>query len=95
MTIGALAERVETTSAAVTQLITGLEKAGLVTRERSETGDRRIATVALTDAGQARHDERQGHLERSLGTAVADLDENQVKTVSTVLLRLADLYDDL
>jgi MarR family transcriptional regulator, organic hydroperoxide resistance regulator len=38
MTIGALAERVETTSAAVTQLVNGLEKAGLVTRERAETG---------------------------------------------------------
>lgn len=95
MTIGALAERVETTSAAVTQLVTGLEKAGLVTRERSVTGDRRIATVALTAAGRARHLERQTHLERSLDKALADLDAAQVESVSAVLLRLADLYDTL
>ena len=38
MTIGALAERVETTGAAVTQLVNGLVRAGLVTRERASTG---------------------------------------------------------
>jgi MarR family transcriptional regulator, organic hydroperoxide resistance regulator len=95
LTIGALAERVETTSAAVTQLINGLEKAGLVTRERAETGDRRVATVALTAAGRARHIERQTHLERSLDEALADLDTGQLRSVATVLLRLTDLYDTL
>jgi MarR family transcriptional regulator, organic hydroperoxide resistance regulator len=95
MTIGALAERVETTSAAVTQLVNGLARAGLVTRERAETGDRRVATVSLTAAGHARHIERQTQLERSLDEALADLDATQVQSVATVLLRLADLYDTL
>lgn len=95
MTIGALAERVATTSEAVTQLVNGLAKAGLVTRERAESGDRRVATVALTDAGRARHIERQTHLEQSLIELVADIDDSQVRTVSEVLRRLADLYDTL
>jgi MarR family transcriptional regulator, organic hydroperoxide resistance regulator len=95
LTIGALAERVETTSAAVTQLVNGLAKAGFVTRERAKTEDRRIATVALTAAGRARHLERQTHLERALDEALADMDAAQVQSVTTVLLRLADLYDTL
>jgi DNA-binding MarR family transcriptional regulator len=95
MTIGALAEQVETTSAAVTQLVTGLERAGFVTRERAKTGDRRIATVSLTAAGRARHLERQTHLERSLDEVVAGLDPAHVQSASTILLRLADLYDTL
>jgi DNA-binding MarR family transcriptional regulator len=95
MTIGALAERVETTGAAVTQLVNGLSRAGLVTRERAETGDRRIATVALTDAGRRRHLERQRHLERCLDEALVDLDSAGVDVATTVLLRLANLYDTL
>ena len=95
MTIGALADRVETTGAAVTQLVTGLTRAGLVTRERAETGDRRVATVALTDAGRARHAERQTHLERSLEQITADLDAEHVLTATNILLRLAELYDTL
>ncbi|MBU8830222.1 MarR family winged helix-turn-helix transcriptional regulator [Mycolicibacterium goodii] len=95
MTIGALAERVATTSAAVTQLVSSLVKAGLVTRERADGGDRRVATVALTEAGRIRHIERQTHLEQALSELVADLDDAQVHTVSEVLRRLADLYDTL
>ena len=95
MTVGALAERVETTSAAVTQLVNGLEKAGYVTRVRAETGDRRVATVALTAAGRARHRERQTHLDRSLAEMLGDLGVEQVRSVSAVLRRLADLYDTL
>ncbi len=95
MTVGALAERVETTSAAVTQLINGLAKAGYVTRERAETGDRRIATVSLTATGRARHDDRQARLDHSLGEALADLDAAQVRSATAVLRRLADLYDTL
>ena len=95
MTIGALAERVETTSAAVTQLVNGLERAGFVTRERAETGDRRVATVSLTAAGRARHVERQSHLERSLDEALTDLDAAEVQSVAAVLRRLAELYDTL
>ncbi|BBY29133.1 MarR family winged helix-turn-helix transcriptional regulator [Mycolicibacterium sediminis] len=95
LTVGALAERVETTSAAVTQLVTGLERAGYVTRVRALSGDRRTATVALTSAGRARHAERQRHLDRALARITADLDLAQVRTAATVLTRLVHLYDEL
>ncbi|MEN4476409.1 MarR family transcriptional regulator [Mycolicibacterium cosmeticum] len=95
MSVSALAVRVETTGAAVTQLVNGLERAGLVRRERSVTGDRRTATVSLTDRGRAIHEERQAHLERLLGDAVADLEVAGIHQVATVLLRLTDLYDEL
>lgn len=95
MTVNALADRVETTSAAVTQLVTGLSRAGLVTRERAETGDRRVATVALTDAGLARHRQRQAHLERALEEIAADLGDEQLTAAATVMRRLAELYDTL
>jgi DNA-binding MarR family transcriptional regulator len=79
----------------VTQLVNGLEKAGYVTRERAQTGDRRTATVSLTETGAARHRQRQAHLERSLDELLADLDATQVQDAATVLLRLVDLYDRL
>ena len=49
--------------------------------------------MSLTDAGRARHVERQAHLERTLGEALTDLDAAQVQSVAAVLRRLAELYD--
>lgn len=95
MTVRALAEQVETTGAAVTQLVDGLARAGFVTRTRAATGDRRTATVSLTYAGRSRHVERQTHLEHALDEALADLDTTAVQTAGKVLLRLASLYDTL
>ena len=95
MTVGALAQRVETTGAAVTQLVTGLSRAGLVTRNRAQSGDRRVATVELTPAGLERHQTREKHLRRSMKELTADLDAAQVEAATTVILRLAALYDTL
>jgi MarR family transcriptional regulator, organic hydroperoxide resistance regulator len=94
MTIGALALSVETTGPAVTQLVTGLEAAGFVTRTRGET-DRRVSTVSLTKAGRDRHRKRQRHLQHSLVELTEDLDAAGIETAATVLRRLADLYDTL
>jgi MarR family transcriptional regulator, organic hydroperoxide resistance regulator len=94
MTIGELALRVETTGPAVTQLVTGLEAAGFVTRTRGET-DRRVSTVSLTKAGRDRHRKRQRHLQHSLVELTEDLDPVHIATAATVLRRLADLYDTL
>lgn len=95
LTVTALAARVETSKAAVTQLVNGLVAAGLVSREPSEIGDRRVVTVALTAAGHARHRARQRHLEQSLDTIVAGLDTEQIHLVASVLVQLAGLYDSL
>jgi len=95
MTIGELAHNVETTGPAVTQLVTGLEAAGFVTRTRGEGGDRRVATVALTRAGRERHRTRQRHLQYSLVEMTSDLDPAHIEITAVLLRRLADLYDTL
>jgi MarR family transcriptional regulator, organic hydroperoxide resistance regulator len=95
MTVSALAISVETTAPAVTQLVTGLERAGLVTRARAETGDRRVATVELTSVGRQRHRNRQKQLQRSMAELTGDLAPAEIEAAAVVLLRLADLYDTL
>lgn len=95
MTVGTLAERVETTAAAVTQLVDGLVRAGFVIRERNATGDRRVVSVSITDTGRARHVERQGILDRALAEILADLDTAQAQAAVNVMIRLASLYDNL
>lgn len=95
MTVGQLATRVETTGAAVTQLVNGLVAAGFVTRDRADTGDRRTSTVALTDSGRRRHAEREEHLSSLLGEGLADLDDASLVVATEILNRLATLYDSL
>jgi DNA-binding MarR family transcriptional regulator len=72
LTVKHLAEAVETTGAAVTQLVGGLERAGYVTRTRATTGDRRTALVALTNAGTRRHHARQQKLIQDLRDLLSD-----------------------
>ncbi|WP_037820697.1 MULTISPECIES: MarR family transcriptional regulator [unclassified Amycolatopsis] len=95
MTVNQLAGHVETTGAAVTQLVNGLANAGYVTRERAASGDRRTSIVALTDAGRRRHEEREQVLAAGLRELTEDLDEQAIDAAGTVLTRLADLYDRL
>lgn len=95
MTVGQLATRVETTGAAVTQLVNGLEAAGFVTRDRASTGDRRTSTVALTESGRLRHTEREDHLSLLLKESLADLDDASLSVATEVLNRLAAMYDSL
>jgi DNA-binding MarR family transcriptional regulator len=95
LTIGQLAEAVETTGAAVTQLVNGLARAGFVIRERATTGDRRTATVTLTAKGGRRHEARNEHLARSLTEQLADFDTAEVTSAAEILRRLAALYDTL
>ncbi|MFC4080557.1 MarR family winged helix-turn-helix transcriptional regulator [Amycolatopsis samaneae] len=95
MTVKQLAEHVETTGAAVTQLVNGLVTAGYLTRERAGSGDRRTSIVTLTEAGLRRHEERDRVLAVSLRELTRDLDERAIDAAGTVLTRLASLYDRL
>ncbi|WP_247204164.1 MarR family transcriptional regulator [Streptomyces sp. AgN23] len=89
-----LAEHAETTGAAATQLVNGLERAGHVTRERPDN-DRRSVFVALTPAGLQRHREREQVLGRALGEALQHLDDHALHAATEVLRRLAVIYDGL
>lgn len=95
MSVGSLAARVETTGAAVTQLINGLEAAGFVTRTRAHDGDRRQSTVALTEDGRRRHAERDARLSAALAENLADLDAASLTLAAGVLDRLVKVYDEL
>jgi MarR family transcriptional regulator, organic hydroperoxide resistance regulator len=95
MTVSQLASHVETTGAAVTQLVNGLVNAGFVTRERANAADRRTVVVALTAAGRRRHHDRDTILTTNLTELLADLDQRAVETATLVLNRLATLYDKL
>lgn len=94
LTIGQLAGHTETTGPAVTQLVNGLVAAGYVTRTRSED-DRRSVSVAITDAGRARHQERQLVLADAFEQALGDLDAAQLQAAADVLRALATVYDRL
>ncbi|WP_307853048.1 MarR family transcriptional regulator [Kitasatospora sp. RG8] len=92
--VGRLAAGTETTPAATTQLVNGLEEAGYVTRERPEH-DRRSTLVTLTPAGRERHRLRTASLVESLERLTAGLDTAEVETVTAVLRGLAEVYDEL
>ncbi|WP_406204617.1 MarR family transcriptional regulator [Kitasatospora sp. NBC_01560] len=92
--VSRLAAGTETTPAATTQLVNGLEEAGYVTRERPEH-DRRSTLVALTPAGRERHRLRNAALLESLERLTSGLDTAEVETVTTVLRGLVELYDEL
>ena len=49
--VSEIAARLRVTSPSVTQIITGLERRGLVQRQRSKA-DRRVVTVSLTSQGR-------------------------------------------
>lgn len=70
----------------VTRLITRLEKAGLVTRERSSS-DRRIVTVRITPSGLERLDRLDAPLEALHGEQLAMLDEQEQQTLIDLLTR--------
>ncbi|GAA2262989.1 MULTISPECIES: MarR family winged helix-turn-helix transcriptional regulator [Kitasatospora] len=94
LSINQLAAGTETTGAATTQLVNGLVAAGYVTRER-RPDDKRSTLVALTDAGRARHRERQDGLLQALHTALAHHDDEALGTTTDVLRRLVAIYDQL
>ncbi|GAA1222998.1 hypothetical protein GCM10009665_11560 [Kitasatospora nipponensis] len=92
--IGRLAASTETTGAAATQLVNGLEAAGYVSRDKVP-GDRRSVVVSLTEAGRRRHQERELTLATALSEALAHHDAAALEAAGDVLRRLAEVYDRL
>ncbi|MFH9352893.1 MarR family transcriptional regulator [Kitasatospora sp. NPDC017646] len=94
LTITQLAAGTETTGAATTQLVNGLVNAGYVTRTRPPE-DKRSVLVTLTDAGRARHRQRQQALAEALHSDLDDYDEDALDRAAEVLHRLSAVYDRL
>lgn len=94
LSIADLATGVETTSAAATQLVNGLTKAGYVDRQ-PDPDNRRAVRVSLTARGRDRHRAREQALADALAAALADLSAEDVMRAAEVLDRLGGIYDGL
>jgi DNA-binding MarR family transcriptional regulator len=82
-----LAERAGVSSAAVSQLVAGLEQAGLVTRS-PEAGDRRRQGLELTQKGRDALEQAAAVLQTQLGPLLLDLPAPEREALTRLLGRL-------
>lgn len=75
-----------------TQMLDGLEQAGLVHRVRSDR-DRRVVLTSLTDRGRLRVEERRAQYEPRWRAAVAEFSDAELRTAALVLERLRAMFD--
>ncbi len=80
--------------ATVTEMLDHLESDGLVERARSEQ-DKRVVFVSLTRRGRTLVGQRRAHLERRWREALAEFDDEQLRSAAAVLDRLRGLFDEL
>jgi MarR family transcriptional regulator, organic hydroperoxide resistance regulator len=88
LTLGDLAGLLHLHAGTVTGIVKRLERAGLVTRERS-TEDTRRVHLTLTAAGRELNRRRTGTVEAAVRRALAAMSEAQVTGASHVMERLA------
>lgn len=91
MSARVLAESAELTPATVTQMLDGLETAGLVQRTRSAE-DRRVVLSSLTPRGEQLVTERHAQMEPRWRAALAEFDDDELRTATRVLHRLAEYF---
>lgn len=94
MPAGELALAADLSPASVTQMLDGLEAAGLVQRTRSER-DKRVVLIALTEHGKGLVDARREMFEPLWRDALAEFSEQELATAGAVLDRLHDLFEEL
>jgi len=82
-----LARRAAVSPAAVSQLLTGLEEAGLLQRGRS-ADDRRRQPLALTPEGRETLRSAQAELRLGLGWALADMPPHEAGALADALERI-------
>jgi DNA-binding MarR family transcriptional regulator len=92
LSTGQLAAAAELVPATATQMLDGLERIGLVERERSEE-DRRIVTCALTPRGRKVVAERRAEIEAHWHDALAAFSAAELDTATDVLERLRTMLD--
>lgn len=89
-----LSEAAALSPATVTQMLDGLEAAGLVERVRSST-DRRIVLTTLSDHGRSLVAERRARVEPLWRAALAEFDDSELRSAAAVLGRLARYFEEL
>lgn len=92
--VSELSEGAETSPGAVTQLLKGLVASGYV-EKFSRSDDRRKVQVKLTVDGKRCSKEREDKIYSWMQTSLAGFSEKELVEVSSILLRLSELYDTL
>ena len=80
--------------ATTTQMLDGLEAAGLVTRERS-LEDRRKVMTSLTERGHALVEERHARFAPMWRQALAEFSDEELATAGAVMDKVGELFDQL
>jgi DNA-binding MarR family transcriptional regulator len=91
---GDLAELVGSSGPTVTRMLTGLESAGAVRRERS-TGDRRGVTVVITEAGRAMLEAKSAVVRDKRAAFYESLTPAERAQAEQLLRRFADAFEVL
>ena len=81
-------------AATTTQMLEGLEAAGLVVRERS-LDDRRKVLTSLTERGEALVEERHARFSRMWQDALADFSDAELQSAAAVMAKVAEMFDQL
>jgi DNA-binding MarR family transcriptional regulator len=80
--------------ATTTQMLDGLQDAGLVMRERS-LQDRRKVMTSLTERGHALVEERHARFAPMWRQALAEFSDDELATAGAVMDKLGELFDHL
>lgn len=89
-----LAYAADLSPATVTQMLEGLERAGLVERVRSDQ-DKRLVLTSLTTHGREVVERRREQLEPRWRAALAGFGDQDLLTAAAILDRLREMFDEL
>jgi MarR family transcriptional regulator, organic hydroperoxide resistance regulator len=89
-----LALQADVSPATATEMLEGLEAAGLVSRIRSVI-DRRVVLTSLTERGRELVQARQARYEPRWRAALAGFNDEELLGAAAVLDRLAGMFDEL
>ncbi len=89
-----LAYAAEVSQASATEMLEGLETAGLVVRARSAR-DRRVVLTSLTDRGRQLVEQRRAEFEPRWRAALAEFSEEELLVAARVLDRVRELFDHI
>jgi DNA-binding MarR family transcriptional regulator len=89
---GELATAADVTPAAVTKLLDGLERVGVVERVRGDA-DRRRVGVRITDAGRGALATKDAELRRAWEDKLVEADDAEIASIAAALRRVAGVFD--
>jgi DNA-binding MarR family transcriptional regulator len=87
-----LAEAVQCSAGVASETLDQLERAGIVSRERSQS-DRRAYTATLTEAGRQVVEQKIASLREQAAAALADCSDRELAAAAKVFSRLTEMLD--